>query len=98
MTDITSFRAYEYWNQLLLNEGLPSLPIMMTEGGWETDDGIDDFYPQPTAVVASSLNLQMFRFLQGDIDMEIYKPGRLHGKFSRARLSLLADAVAHGGT
>ena len=74
MTDITCFRAYEYWNQLLLNEGLPSLPIMMTEGGWETDDGIDDFYPQPTAMAASGLNLQMFRFLQGDIDMEIYKP------------------------
>ncbi|MEM7028259.1 MAG: hypothetical protein AAF629_01610 [Chloroflexota bacterium] len=74
MTDITGFRAYEYWNQLLHNEGLDSLPIMMTEGGWETDDGIDDFYPQPTAMVASHLNLQMFQFMQGDIDMEIYKP------------------------
>jgi hypothetical protein len=74
MEDITCFRAYEYWHQLLAQEGVGPLPIMMTEGGWETDDGIDPFYPQPTAVTASKLNLKMFQFIQGDIDMVIYKP------------------------
>lgn len=74
MEDITCFRAYEYWHQLLAQEGVGPLPIMMTEGGWETDDGIDPFYPQPTAVTASKLNLKMFQFIQGDIDMVICKP------------------------
>jgi len=74
MTDITCFRAYEYWNGLLLQEGLDPLPMMMTEGGWETDDAIDPFYPQPTAIKASKLNLKMFQFIQSDVDMVTYNP------------------------
>lgn len=74
MEDITGFRAYEYWNRLITQEGLPSIPIMMTEGGWETGDRLDPFYPRPTAQRASELNLSMFRFVQGDDKMIIHKP------------------------
>ena len=74
MTDITGFRAYEYWNALITREGLASIPIMMTEGGWETGDRLDPFYPEPTAQRASELNLKMFRFIQGDLEMTVNKP------------------------
>ncbi len=74
MTDITGFRAYEYWHQLITQAGLPAIPIMMTEGGWETGDRLDPFYPEPTAQRASDLNLQMFRFVQGDIELDIFQP------------------------
>ncbi|MFQ5577658.1 MAG: carboxypeptidase-like regulatory domain-containing protein [Anaerolineae bacterium] len=74
MEDITCFRAYEYWNRLITQEGLDSIPIMMTEGGWETGDRLDPFYPEPPAQRASELNFQMFRFIQGDIDMTTSKP------------------------
>ncbi len=74
MTDITGFRAYEYWNALITQEGLDSIPIMMTEGGWETGDRLDPFYPEPTAQRASELNLKMFRFIQGDIEMTVNQP------------------------
>lgn len=72
--DITCFRAYEYWNELVTRQGFPSIPVMMTEGGWETGDKIDDFYPEPTARRASELNLEMFKFVQGDITLDIYQP------------------------
>lgn len=74
MDDITGFRAYEYWNRLITQEGLPSIPIMMTEGGWETGDRLEVFYPRPTAQRASELNLSMYRFVQGDDEMIIHKP------------------------
>jgi hypothetical protein len=74
MTDITGFRAYEYWNTLITQEGLPAIPIMMTEGGWETGDRLDPFYPEPTARRASELNLKMFHFIQGDIEMTVNQP------------------------
>lgn len=74
MEDITGFRAYEYWNRLITQEGLHSIPIMMTEGGWETGDRLDPFYPEPTAQRASDLNYEMFRFLQGDVEMTINQP------------------------
>ena len=74
MKDITGFRAYEYWHTLVSQAGLDPLPIMMTEGGWETGDRLDAFYPEPTAQRASELNLQMFKFIQGDVDMTINLP------------------------
>lgn len=74
MEDITCFRAFEYWNKLITQEGLPSIPIMMTEGGWETGDRADPFYPEPTAQRASELNFQMFQFIQGDLDLTLYQP------------------------
>jgi len=74
MEDITCFRAFEYWNRLITQEGLPSIPIMMTEGGWETGDRADPFYPEPTAQRASELNFQMFQFIQGDLDLTLYQP------------------------
>lgn len=72
--DITCFRAYEYWNELVTRQGFDSIPIMMTEGGWETGDKIDPFYPEPTAQRASEMNLEMFKFVQGDTEMDIYQP------------------------
>ncbi len=74
MQDKTCFRAYEYWHHLITAAGLDPLPIMMTEGGWETGDRLDPFYPEPTARRASELNLQMFKFIQGDADMTINRP------------------------
>lgn len=74
LNDSTCFRAYEKWHHMVTNAGLSPLPIMMTEGGWETGDRLDQIYPEPTAQRASALNLQMFRFIQGDIDMEINLP------------------------
>ncbi len=74
MKDITGFRAYEYWHTLVTQSGLDPLPIMMTEGGWETGDRLDNFYPEPTAQRASELNFKMFQFMQGDIDMTINLP------------------------
>jgi hypothetical protein len=75
-TDITGFRAYEYWDGLVTRQGFDSIPIMMTEGGWETGDRLDDFYPEPTAQRAGELNLAMFKFVQGDTELDIYQPDR----------------------
>lgn len=74
MKDITGFRAYEYWHTLISEAELSPLPIMMTEGGWETGDRLDAFYPEPTAQRASDLNFQMFKFIQGDVDMTVNLP------------------------
>ncbi len=74
LEDITCFRAFEYWNHLVTQEGLESIPIMMTEGGWETGDRLDPIYPEPTAQRASELNFKMFQFIQGDAEMVINKP------------------------
>ena len=75
MTDSTCFRAFEQLNAVIVNAIGHSIPIMMTEGGYNvgqragTTFGDDARYPKPTPQRASELNLDMFRFMQGDISI-----------------------------
>lgn len=72
MTDSTCFRAFEYVNHLVVQAVGHSIPIMMTEGGYNvgqragTTFGDDPRYPKPTPLTASLMNLEMFRYMQGD--------------------------------
>jgi hypothetical protein len=72
MTDSTCFRAFEHLNAVIVNAVGHSIPIMMTEGGYNvgqragTTYGDDARYPKPTPQRASELNMEMFRYMQGD--------------------------------
>jgi hypothetical protein len=71
-TDSTCFRGFEYLNALIVQAVGHSIPIMMTEGGYNvgqragTTYGDDPRYAKPTPQAASEMNLEMFRYLQGD--------------------------------
>ena len=71
-TDATCFRAFEYVNMLVVQAVGHSIPILTTEGGYNvgqragTTFGDDPRYPKPTPMAASQLNLDMFRFMQGE--------------------------------
>ena len=73
MTDATCFRAFEHLNQIIVDSCGHSIPIMTTEGGYNvlqragTTFGDDARYPKPTPEHASRLNLEMFKYMQGDI-------------------------------
>ncbi len=75
MTDATCFRAFEQLNAYVVRAVGHSIPIMTTEGGYNvgqragTTAGDDPRYPKPTPLVASQLNLEMYKFMQGDREM-----------------------------
>lgn len=74
-TDITGFRMTEAWADYFTAAGVSApLPTMMTEGGWVVQDRLDDIYPFLTPLSASALNLDMFKYLQGDMPMTVYEP------------------------
>jgi len=72
MTDATCFRAYEQLNAYIVNACGHSIPIMMTEGGYNvgqragTTFGDDPRYAKPTPQRCSELNRDMFRFVAGE--------------------------------
>jgi len=72
MTDATCFRAFEYLNALIVQATGHSIPIMMTEGGYNVGQragstyGDDPRYPKPTPQAASDMTVEMFRFMQGE--------------------------------
>jgi hypothetical protein len=72
MTDATCFRGFEQLNAFIVRAVGHSIPIMMTEGGYNvaqragTTAGDDPRYPKPTPQAASEMNLEMFRYMQGD--------------------------------
>jgi hypothetical protein len=69
--DATCFRAYEKLNAYIVNACGHSIPIMMTEGGYNvgqragTYEGDDPRYPKPTPQRCSELARDMFRFVSG---------------------------------
>ncbi len=71
MTDATCFRGFEQLNAYIVRAVGHSIPILMTEGGYNvaqragTTAGDDPRYPKPTPQATSELNLEMFRFMQG---------------------------------
>ncbi len=75
MDDSTCFRAFEQLNAVIVDSIGHSIPIMMTEGGYNvgqragTTYGDDPRYAKPTPQRASELNLDMFRYVQGDRDI-----------------------------
>ena len=72
MTDSTCFRAFEQLNEVIVQAAGHSIPIMMTEGGYNvgqragTTFGDDPRYPKPTPQAASEMSRDMFRYVQGD--------------------------------
>ena len=72
MTDATCFRGFEQLNAFIVRAVGHSIPIMMTEGGYNvgqragTTAGDDPRYPKPTPQAASEMNLEMFKYMQGD--------------------------------
>ncbi|RME98265.1 MAG: hypothetical protein D6768_17740 [Chloroflexi bacterium] len=66
LTDSTGFRAFEYMDNLVREACGRSVPVMMTEGGYNvgqragTTFGDDARYPKPTAYWASRLTMDMF--------------------------------------
>jgi len=66
LNDSTGFRAFEYMNNLVQQAAGRSVPVMMTEGGYNvgqragTTAGDDARYPKPTAYWASRLTIDMF--------------------------------------
>lgn len=75
MTDATCFRGFEYLNALVVRAIGHSIPIMMTEGGYNvgqragTTAGDDPRYPKPTPQATSEMNLEMFKYMQGDREL-----------------------------
>ena len=75
MSDSTCFRAFEQLNALVVQACGHSIPILTTEGGYNvgqragTTFGDDPRYPKPTPELASRLNRDMFKFLQGDTEI-----------------------------
>jgi len=72
MSDATCFRAFEQLNAYVVRALGHPIPIMTTEGGYNvaqragTTAGDDPRYPKPTPQATSELNLDMFKFMQGD--------------------------------
>jgi hypothetical protein len=72
LTDATCFRAFEQLNDYVVRAVGHSIPIMMTEGGYNvgqragTTKGDDERYAKPTPQAASQLNLNMYEYMQGD--------------------------------
>ena len=72
LTDATCFRAFEQLNTYIVRAVGHSIPIMMTEGGYNvgqragTTKGDDPRYPKPTPQATSQLNLDMYKYMQGD--------------------------------
>jgi hypothetical protein len=75
MTDATCFRAFEQLNAYIVRAVGHSIPIMMTEGGYNvgqragTTAGDDPRYPKPTPQATSEMNLEMLKYMQGDRDV-----------------------------
>jgi hypothetical protein len=72
LTDATCFRAFEQLNAYVVRAVGHSIPIMMTEGGYNvgqragTTKGDDARYAKPTPQATSQLNLNMYEYMQGD--------------------------------
>lgn len=72
MKDATCFRAFEQLNAYVVRAVGHSIPIMTTEGGYNvaqragTTAGDDPRYPKPTPQADSELNLDMYKFMQGE--------------------------------
>lgn len=72
MTDATCFRAFEQVNAYIVRAIGHPIPIMTTEGGYNvgqragTTAGDDPRYPKPTPQATSEMNLEMFKYMQGD--------------------------------
>jgi hypothetical protein len=72
LTDATCFRAFEQLNTYVVRAVGHSIPIMMTEGGYNvgqragTTEGDDPRYPKPSPQATSQLNLDMYKYMQGD--------------------------------
>ncbi len=71
-TDSTCFRGFEFLDQIIRRAVGHSIPIMMTEGGYNVGQragntyGDDTRYAKPTPQAASEMSLEMFRYMQGD--------------------------------
>ncbi len=72
MSDATCFRGFEQLNAYIVRAIGHSMPIMMTEGGYNvaqragTTAGDDPRYAKPTPLATSQMNLEMFKYIQGD--------------------------------
>ncbi len=71
LTDATCFRAFEQVNHYVVEACGHSIPLMMTEGGYNvgqragTTFGDDPRYPKPTPLRTSALSRQMFEYMEG---------------------------------
>ena len=71
LTDATCFRAFEQVNHYVVEACGHSIPLMMTEGGYNvgqragTTFGDDGRYAKPTPQHMSELSLRMFRYMDG---------------------------------
>jgi hypothetical protein len=72
MQDATCFRGFELLNAYIVKAIGHSIPIMTTEGGYNvgqragTTAGDDPRYPKPTPLVTGQLNLELFKYMQGE--------------------------------
>lgn len=72
MSDATCFRGFEQLNAYIVRAIDHPIPIMMTEGGYNvaqragTTAGDDPRYPKPTPQATGEMNLEMFKYMQGD--------------------------------
>lgn len=68
LTDATCFRAYEQVNTYIHAACGHSIPIMMTEGGYNVGQQApyDARYAKPTPQRAGELNMAMFKFASGE--------------------------------
>jgi hypothetical protein len=64
--DFTCFRAYERLNKLIIDACGHSLPIMMTEGGYNVGQRFDQRYAKPTPNKMGELTLRMMRYMAGE--------------------------------
>ena len=71
LTDATCFRAFEQVNHYVVEACGHSIPLMMTEGGYNvgqragTTFGDDPRYPKPTPLRTSALSRRMFEYMDG---------------------------------
>ena len=75
MQDATCFRGFELLNAYIVKAIGHSIPIMTTEGGYNvgqragTTAGDDPRYGKPTPLITGQMNLEMFKYMQGDRDI-----------------------------
>ncbi len=74
MTDATCFRAFERFNADIVAVCGHSVPIMMTEGGYDVGQRFCARYAKPTPQRMSEMTLRMMKFMAREETID-YEPG-----------------------
>jgi len=72
--DSTNFRMPEAWAKFYIDLGLNPPAIIGGEAGWEPEDAIDPWYPNPTAKKHSEYLVEAIEYMQATVPLKIFQP------------------------